>query len=315
MTVKTMVVKMRSIATAAAAIFGVAVSASTASGCTGTVIAYQASGEFGANVVSGADILKLASQPFSITLYACSSEVPKTTGSYYAAYSPIQLSGQLKSQLETTPFTIPPETYISMLLVTPSSPVDSVQLKGSVDVYGTEVTVTASVALPLGTLTSVNPIATFPSTTIVTSKSYFTYADSKGSTTLSVIGTASGTSKTQGGAKADALLHSGDVQVITVHADGTQSVRPLQAAPVDLRALSDKVMLRLYASGVRDAAEVRVQVGGQEAPVRYAGASGHFPGLDEVTVELPRSLAGMGDADVLLTVAGQTASPVRIHIQ
>jgi uncharacterized protein (TIGR03437 family) len=74
-------------------------------------------------------------------------------------------------------------------------------------------------------------------------------------------------------------------------------------------------MLQFYASGVRDAADVHVQIAGQEAPVRYAGASGHFPGLDEVTVELPRSMAGMGDVDVVLTVDGQAASPVRIHIQ
>jgi uncharacterized protein (TIGR03437 family) len=58
-----------------------------------------------------------------------------------------------------------------------------------------------------------------------------------------------------------------------------------------------------------------VQIAGQDVPVRYAGATGHFPGLDEVTVEVPRSLAGIGDADVVLTADGQTASPVRIHIQ
>jgi uncharacterized protein (TIGR03437 family) len=66
---------------------------------------------------------------------------------------------------------------------------------------------------------------------------------------------------------------------------------------------------------VSDASEVHVQIAGQEVPVRYFGASGQFPGLDEVSVELPRSLSGIGDADVVLTVDGETASPVRIHIQ
>jgi uncharacterized protein (TIGR03437 family) len=77
----------------------------------------------------------------------------------------------------------------------------------------------------------------------------------------------------------------------------------------------DRVMLQFYASGVRDASEVHVQIAGQDVPVLYAGASGHFPGLDEVTVEVPRSLTGFGDVDVAMTVDGQTASPVRIHIQ
>ena len=71
-------------------------------------------------------------------------------------------------------------------------------------------------------------------------------------------------------------------------------MRPLQGAPVDLLASSDKVMLRFYASGVRDASEVHVQIAGQEAPVFYSGPAGYFQGLDEVIVELPRSLAGMG---------------------
>jgi uncharacterized protein (TIGR03437 family) len=89
----------------------------------------------------------------------------------------------------------------------------------------------------------------------------------------------------------------------------------MRAAPVDLGAPSDTVMLRFYASGVRDASDVHVRIAGQDVPVIYSGASGHFPGFDEVTVELPRSLAGMGDVDVVLTADGQTASPVRIHIQ
>jgi hypothetical protein len=134
-------------------------------------------------------------------------------------------------------------------------------------------------------------------------------------TELAVSGTASGTAGTGAGPKADALLHGDAVEVIAAHADGTQSVRPLQGAPVDLSGSSDKVMLQFYASGVRDASEVHVRIAGQEAPVIYSGAAGHFPGLDEVIVELPRSLAGMGQVDVVLTADGQTASPVRVAIQ
>jgi len=134
-------------------------------------------------------------------------------------------------------------------------------------------------------------------------------------TQLAVHGTASATASTGARPNADALLHADGVQVITEYADGTQSMRPLQGAAVDLFESSDKVMLQFYASGVRDASEVHVQIAGQDVPVRYAGAAGHFPGLDEVIVELPRSLAGMGQVDVVLTADGQTASPVPVHIQ
>jgi len=37
--------------------------------------------------------------------------------------------------------------------------------------------------------------------------------------------------------------------------------------------------------------------------------------LDEVSVRVPRSLAGSGNVDVELTVDGRTASPVHIQIQ
>jgi uncharacterized protein (TIGR03437 family) len=133
-------------------------------------------------------------------------------------------------------------------------------------------------------------------------------------TELSVIGNASATVYTPSD-KADVLLHTGAVQVITAQADGTHSVRPLQAGPVEPGASTGKTMLQFYASGVRDASEVHVEIGGQDVPVLYSGAAGHFPGLDEVTVEVPRNLAGMGDVDVVMTVDGQAASPVRIRIQ
>ena len=135
-------------------------------------------------------------------------------------------------------------------------------------------------------------------------------------TKLAVIGNAVGTAETPpSSVKARVRLHTDAVQVITAHADGTQSVRPIETAPLDPGASPDKMLLQFYASGVRDASAVHVQIAGQDVPVRYAGATGHFPGLDEVTVEVPRSLAGIGDADVVLTADGQTASPVRIHIQ
>jgi hypothetical protein len=134
-------------------------------------------------------------------------------------------------------------------------------------------------------------------------------------TTLTVFGTVAATVGTGSTTKkVEASLHGDAVQVITAHADGTQSVRPIQAAAAYPEE-SDRVMLHFYASGVSDASEVHVQIAGQEVPVRYFGASGQFPGLDEVSVELPRSLSGIGDADVVLTVDGETASPVRIHIQ
>ncbi|HXM42283.1 MAG TPA: hypothetical protein VN924_13605 [Bryobacteraceae bacterium] len=365
-----MILNMRSVAVAAAVISGFAASGNLMATCTATAIVYQASGEFGSNIISGADKLELAGEPFSITLYACSNKVPVKTGSDYADYAGLELKGEVKSRLLTSPTAIS-TVQDTFILAVPATGYDTIQLTGSVVIEGGTINIKANIALPLGTYTTTS-IGPFPSTSIVTAKSEFTYSqtspawtpntayavgakimDAAGdtqevtvagtsgatapawnntlngtttdntvtwscqgvlSTSLSIIGTAAGNVES-GSVKASPVLHNNAVQVITAHADGSQSQRPLTAAPVDPGASTDKTMLQFYASGVRDASEVHVQIAGQEVPVVYAGPAGHFPGLDEVTVEVPRSLSGMGESDVVLTADGESASPVRIHVQ
>jgi uncharacterized protein (TIGR03437 family) len=309
-----MIGKMQSIALAATVVCGFAAAENLlAASCPSTVIAYQASGTFGTTLISGADKLKLAGEPFSITLYACQSKSPSQTGSDYDVYASIELTGTVKSSLILTPYNIKP-TATTLILVQPATGTDTIQVQGALSVFGGSVNIKGTIALPAGTLAS-RSIAPFSSVSIVTAKSGFTYSQGSLSTTLALIGTASGTVYTSAGTPASSVLHASAATVITEHSDGTQSVRPMQASPVDLGTSSDTVMLRFYASGVREADEVHVQIAGQNVPVRYSGASGQFPGLDEVTVELPRSLAGMGDVDVVLTADGQTASPVLVHIR
>jgi len=365
---------MRSIAIAAAVVSGFAASENmvAAATCPTSTIAYLASGSFGSKIVSGPDKFKLAGEPFSITVDACESKTPTRTGSDWAAYSPLYMTGTVTSGLTGQPTTISAQRMSATLLVPPSGN-DVIQLSGPVPLEGAIITVHASLGLPAGTLPSTS-IAPFPNTGTIAGKSSFSYVvthpawqanfsytlgkeildpagnvqqvttvgtsgatapvwiETVGGTTtdntvvwtcqgplvptvLSVFAAVSGTVKPAAVAKVTPVLHTDAGQVITAHADGTQSVRPMQAAQVDPGAPGDRVMLRFYASGVHDASEVHLQIAGQDVPVRYSGASGHFPGLDEVTVDLPRSLAGSGDVDVVLTADGQTASPVHIHIQ
>ena len=102
---------------------------------------------------------------------------------------------------------------------------------------------------------------------------------------------------------------------MTLHQDGTTSTHTIGAGAVDSGMASDAVTLKFYASGVSGASDVHLRVGGDELPLAYAGASGYFPGLDEVMVQLPRSMAGRGTVEVSLTADGQTAKPIQIHIQ
>jgi uncharacterized protein (TIGR03437 family) len=47
----------------------------------------------------------------------------------------------------------------------------------------------------------------------------------------------------------------------------------------------------------------------------YAGPAVGAPGLDQINLQLPASLAGKGNVNVQLTAAGAAANPVQITIQ
>ena len=116
--------------------------------------------------------------------------------------------------------------------------------------------------------------------------------------------------------------------VLTVSADGRQTSQPTfqcgatpsscVAAPIDLGADTDQVILLLFGTGIRGVgslSEVSASIGGVEAEVLYAGRQGDFAGLDQVNVRLPRSLAGRGEVAVLLSVEGKTANTLTVSIR
>ena len=49
--------------------------------------------------------------------------------------------------------------------------------------------------------------------------------------------------------------------------------------------------------------------------VQYIGAVAGAPGLDQLNLIVPKSLAGAGEVPVVLTTGGQTANVVTINIQ
>ncbi|MDQ6665315.1 MAG: hypothetical protein M3Z23_13080, partial [Acidobacteriota bacterium] len=88
--------------------------------------------------------------------------------------------------------------------------------------------------------------------------------------------------------------------------------------PIPLGAATDQVFLTLYGTGIRGRSavvNVKCSVGGVDVPVTFADAQGGFVGLDQVNLSLPQSLAGKGEADLVLTVDGQAANTVRVNIQ
>jgi hypothetical protein len=303
--------KMRSVATVA--ILCGLVASNQVYAATSTVVSYMASGTFG-SVVSGSDGLRLSGEPFSITVYVSEGKTPTKSGSSggntYAAYAPLDMTGTVQSALLPMPTNF--NAYASIILVQTASGRDQFQLYAPVKIEGS-INIHGIILLPPGTLSSVD-VAPFSTAPAIPQGSILTYTSGTGSTTLQIAAGSIVKGTIYTGAAAPAVLHANGIRMITGHADGTQSVRSLHGAPVEMSASPDKVMLQFYAAGVNPA-DVHMQLAGQDVAVLYAGPSGHFAGLDEVVVEVPRSLMGAGDVKAVLTTNGQSPDPVSVRIQ
>lgn len=112
-----------------------------------------------------------------------------------------------------------------------------------------------------------------------------------------------------------------------LRADGSSVIEPivvfdpaqgkLVPKPIDVGEEGDRIFLILFATAVQgrsNLSAVEVTIGGLSAEVSYAGPQGDFFGLDQLNIEIPRSLAGQGLVDVLLTVDGFVANIVQVSI-
>jgi uncharacterized protein (TIGR03437 family) len=94
-------------------------------------------------------------------------------------------------------------------------------------------------------------------------------------------------------------VRDGAVFTAPVVQDGT----PL---PIDLGPESDQVYLTLLGTGIRsrsDLSAIQVWIGGQVLTPLYAGPQATYPGVDQINVLLPRSLAGAGTVSVWTVAA------------
>jgi hypothetical protein len=276
-------------------------------------VTYAASGTFSSPPISGKDVFQLQGQPFSISVVANEAMVPANHGSQWALYNTLKMTGTVQSGLLPAPINIG-DSSSSILLQAGSPTQDTFMLSSPVKILDTVITVTANVVMPKGTLTNAHVLPFTAPVTLTPANATMTYSNGTYTTTLGINGTLTATVP-GGTVDVDVMLHGDGAQAITMHADGTQSVQSIGARAVELGAPSDVVVLQFYASGIRNAGEVRVRIDGEEVAVLYSGAADRFSGLDQVSVQVPRSLAGRGEVEMLLTADGQTAAPVRLQIQ
>lgn len=119
-----------------------------------------------------------------------------------------------------------------------------------------------------------------------------------------------------GVAAANAALYS---------ADGTVAPMPVfqcnpecTSVPMSLGGPGDTLAVTLYGTGFRNVTSpsaASVTIGGTRAQILYIGAQPTYPGLDQLNVAVPLSLAGAGEVAVVLTVNGQTANSVLLNVK
>ncbi len=112
---------------------------------------------------------------------------------------------------------------------------------------------------------------------------------------------------------------------VVVTSDGSQTVLPTSSCipgACSTRAIpmasGAQVYLVLYGTGIRgvsSVAGIQVTIGGTPAQVAYAGPQGNFPGLDQVVVLVPASMAGVGTVDIKFTADGVAANTVKASFQ
>ena len=165
--------------------------AATAS--TSPIVTYAASGTFASTPISGSDTLKLAGEPFSVSIAVSESTVPYKTGSNWAAYNKLKLPGSVYSGLVgSTPITISSSQATIIQVIDPKK-YDTFTMEAPISVLGISLTIKALIVMPIGTITKLT-LAPFKAVTLAPGNATVTYSDSSASTVLAIqVGTLTAT--------------------------------------------------------------------------------------------------------------------------
>lgn len=94
--------------------------------------------------------------------------------------------------------------------------------------------------------------------------------------------------------------------------------KSFQALPIELNIPGEQVYLLLFGTGLRhreNLTDVTVEIGGYSIEPMFAGAAPGLPGIDQLNVAVPAELAGAGDVDVVVKVAGKIANIVKLNFR
>lgn len=148
-------------------------------------ITYAATGTFAAPPVSGDDTLRLAGEPFSVSIVVSASTVPYKTGPNWAAYHQLKLTGSVHSGLVgPTPVSIASGEASLEQALDPSQ-YDLFTMEAPIKVVGIDLTIDAQIEMPWGTI-STPLLHPFTTVNLATGNTTFTYSDGTSTTVLTI---------------------------------------------------------------------------------------------------------------------------------
>jgi hypothetical protein len=152
---------------------------------TAPIITYTANGTFASVPTSGADTLKLAGEPFTVSIAASAATVPFKIGPNWAAYNRLKLTGTVYSGLlGPTPVNIASNQATIIQAIAPNQ-YDLFTMQAPINVIGIALTIKASFVMPYGTISN-QLLHPFNAVTLAPGNATVTYSNGTDTTVLAI---------------------------------------------------------------------------------------------------------------------------------
>lgn len=149
-------------------------------------VLYKAYGTFSEPPISGQDLFRLQGEPFNISVTASAASTPIHSGHGYAVYSPLPMTGTVKSGLLSSPTNINSHSASIELQSGPAG--ETFTLGSPIKVVGLQMTINAVIKLPPGTLTNLYIHPFTAPVSLGQANATLTYSAGTDSTKLSITG-------------------------------------------------------------------------------------------------------------------------------
>lgn len=117
-------------------------------------VKYWCNGTFASPAMSGNDLFGLAGQPFTVSIVVNTATLPSSSGTGWARYTKLTMSGAVVSRLLPTPVNIYTTNASVQLNIGPQA--DSFTFYAPITVVGISISITSTIKLPVGTLTKLS---------------------------------------------------------------------------------------------------------------------------------------------------------------